>query len=543
MPPAHWIALRWRPRHAEQTGGNLQPSTPEHDDADTPTGRLSLWAQQFSPRVTWWEEVLLLEVQASLRLFGGAAALHERMRHEAAALGLHLEPADLAWGPTALSAIGALRAGLGHTAQQGRSGVLSQPLARWADRLPLHTLSAARPHLDALQQMGCRRWGDLRHLPRPGLVRRFGESLLLALDQAYGDQPHPLPWLPAPERFFLRTEWTSRVDDSLGLLARMDALWPALMAWLSARQWGALKLRLRWYHDTLRAREVPASQHLDWALARPCRDRDHLERVLKEQLARHTLQAPALGLSLEVLEAHPLEAIGTDLWGQPDDEDLAWEQALERIQARLGSGRVREASLQGSLQPERMQAWRPWQPAQRPRAKGQVRPAGLRLVSEIVQAPAGIAEDAAAPTGLPEASGPIARPGEEAPRKPGGEGLPPLTRPAYAALHPAPAAQCDQAWDGMGRPTWLLPQPQKLAMRDGQPWHHGPVRLLLGPERLEGAWWSSAPATHPEHQAAALQREYWVAHSPAGLMWVFQEAGDPAQSEASRPWHLHGWFA
>ena len=34
-----------------------------------------------------------------------------------------------------------------------------------------------------------------------------------------------------------------------------------------------------------------------------------------------------------------------------------------------------------------------------------------------------------------------------------------------------------------------------------------------------------------------------VAHSPAGLMWVFQEASDPAQSEASRPWHLHGWFA
>jgi protein ImuB len=64
--------------------------------------------------------------------------------------------------------------------------------------LPLAALAAARAHLPTLQRLGCRTWGDLRALPRGGLVRRFGDGLLDALGQAFGEKPELYPWLTLP---------------------------------------------------------------------------------------------------------------------------------------------------------------------------------------------------------------------------------------------------------------------------------------------------------------------------------------------------------
>ncbi|MBQ1783297.1 MAG: DNA polymerase Y family protein [Gammaproteobacteria bacterium] len=66
-----------------------------------------------------------------------------------------------------------------------------------------------------------------------------------------------------------------------------------------------------------------------------------------------------------------------------------------------------------------------------------------------------------------------------------------------------------------GRPLWLLPQPQPLAV----PWP-----LLDGPERLASQWW-----------AEPLQRDYYRALAPDGRpAWLFRTAGGH--------WFLHGWF-
>ena len=64
----HWIALQWRP---DADAATEQP-TPE---------ALGWWALQFTPHVAWVDEALLLEVSASLRLWGGHKALLRRI-HE-----------------------------------------------------------------------------------------------------------------------------------------------------------------------------------------------------------------------------------------------------------------------------------------------------------------------------------------------------------------------------------------------------------------------------------------------------------------------------
>ena len=64
---------------------------PNTDDPPSPTDAalqaLAVWALQFTPRVAVAEEAVLLEVGASLRLFGGRAALRERLWPGACELG------------------------------------------------------------------------------------------------------------------------------------------------------------------------------------------------------------------------------------------------------------------------------------------------------------------------------------------------------------------------------------------------------------------------------------------------------------------------
>ena len=93
----------------------------------------------------------------------------------------------------------------------------------------------------------------------------------------------------------------------------------------------------------------------------------------------------------------------------------------------------------------------------------------------------------------------------------------------------APKVHCPAGISPATRPFWLLAQPRPLEMRQERPFHQGhPLRLLLGPERLETGWWSELG-----HQ----QRDYFVAEDPEGARyWVYRER------ETGEGWFLHGLF-
>jgi protein ImuB len=92
----------------------------------------------------------------------------------------------------------------------------------------------------------------------------------------------------------------------------------------------------------------------------------------------------------------------------------------------------------------------------------------------------------------------------------------------------------------MPQPTWVLPQPLRLAMRGHRPLYQGMLHLLAGPHRVEGGWWhrlgegSDATIGH-------VQRDYWVALSEhAGVLWIYQVR---LAGEEATDWYLHGIFA
>lgn len=312
---------------------------------------LSWWALQFTPRVARLEDAVLFEVQSCLRLFGGAAALHQRVLQQADAAGMDLHAT--AWAPSSLGALALARCGI----EDG----MSTPLEPLLDALPLHALSAAQEHRAMLARLGCRSLGDLRRLPRAGLGRRFGKGLVQALDQAYGQAPEVHQWLQAPDVFEARLELPFRVEQSIALLHYARHLLAQLCAWLAARHAGIQQLELHWLHDSMRSREAGSGAHLTLHTANKTRDFGHLSRLLAEHLAQLTLAAPVGEISLKAGQILPLEELPLSLLPQsPDQANEALPQLLERLALRLGSDKVRVGRLQEDHRPECMQVWQAW---------------------------------------------------------------------------------------------------------------------------------------------------------------------------------------
>ncbi|NMM85694.1 hypothetical protein B2J88_15195, partial [Rhodococcus sp. SRB_17] len=330
----HWIALPWRSDEEPLAAG--APAACLH----------AWWALRWTPRVAVLDEALLLEVSGTERLWGGRTRLIEQLQADRPAPG-----GPWAESATALAALALLR-----LRQAGHAAPASVPQG-----LPMHTLSAARPHAASLARMGCTTWGGLRALPRAGVARRFGAALLHALDQGWGDAPDALAWLALPDRFDLALELPAPVDSGPALLAAASDLLAALQSWLRARQQGALGLELAWEHELRRCNgvDLPAQQALPVRTAQPTQDMAHLRRLLSEHLARTTLAAPARQIRLRVLQAAPLPHASASLRyaapARPPGEP--WHQLVERLSARLGAAQVQAPALLADHRPECMQRW------------------------------------------------------------------------------------------------------------------------------------------------------------------------------------------
>src|SRR3954469_19767726 len=135
---------------------------------------LAAWAYRFSSHVSLSEpDALLIEVGASLRLFGGWPALQRQLRAELSDLDLHPAIA-VAPLPAAARVLARYHDGFFAAQPDPMLGALAdEPLAQAG--LPEATVTL-------LYHVGFARLRDVFALPRPELARRIGPESLLALD-------------------------------------------------------------------------------------------------------------------------------------------------------------------------------------------------------------------------------------------------------------------------------------------------------------------------------------------------------------------------
>jgi protein ImuB len=316
---------------------------------------------QYTPQVTEAEEsTLLMDVGASLRLFGGVLTLCRRVRANVRALGF---TASLGCAPTARGAwlLARARQTGGHTG--GHTGVrrtVKMPsLVRRLDLLDVLLAPPARPFAAWFEGIGCVSFRELRRLPRPGLQRRCGRALLDLVDAAYGLSPELYEWIAAPDTFSARLELFDRIDDAELLLAGARRLLLQLTGWLCARQLAVERIVLRLEHE--RGREARAPTCVEVALAEPAWRDEHLVRLLKERLAKLTLDAPVIGLGLEAKQLQPMAPPNESLFPEPGGTEEDRMRMLELLVARLGADNVLQALPMADHRPEQANAWVPVQ--------------------------------------------------------------------------------------------------------------------------------------------------------------------------------------
>lgn len=341
---------------------------------------LACWAGRFTPSVSLDPPAtLLLEVRASLRLFGGLAPLCAAIEAGLAELGFD---GRLAAAPTPLAARWLARAAPGSLFE-------GDQLEPALDALPL-TLLADEPglgadSLDLLASIGARRLGEIRRLPRSGLARRQAQAITDLLDRAYGRTPDPRPWFAPPERFVSRLPLPAPSEQVEVLLFAIRRLLGGLAGWLEARHAGLERFTLVLEFERLGSlhRGIEREHRLDIVLGSLSRDMARCQLLAREHLSHQPLPAPVDALRLEADAPRPLAPPRSDLFDARTGEDGDPGLLLATLRARLGADAVRSLALHPDHRPEHASRWvEPQQVARAGPAPLPTSPRPLWLLSE-----------------------------------------------------------------------------------------------------------------------------------------------------------------
>ena len=345
---------------------------------------LQRWAGRFSPWIAAEPPAgLVADLTGCAHLFGGEAALLEQVAADCADLGLTVragiaDTLGAAWAlarhadgrgcdvvrngdaidqeARATRSRAARRRGwerggtppataaapppAGRIAPPGRTRAALGPLPVAALRLPGDVAAQ-------LARLGLRRIEDLAGQPRGPLARRFGQELVLRLDQALGTVPEPVSPAAPPPRFAVRLTLPEPIGLEADVAAGLDRLLPALAAQLAERGRGARRVRLRV------ERTDRTSQWVEVGLARPTADPDRIRALL-------TMKLPDLdaGDGIDVLRldapltepVHPVQhrgqlAVSRTVRAGDDGRTAGAEEALDDLIGRLGTRVGLEAIL------------------------------------------------------------------------------------------------------------------------------------------------------------------------------------------------------
>lgn len=466
--------------------------------------RLADMADRFSPAVALdGGRGLLLDITGVAHLFGGEAALAARAVHLLSRQGRLTIRTAIAPGPLAASVLARHRQPSLIITPDGADAAAA--LAHAVGPLPIEAIVEDHPQaVQGLARLGIRRIDALNALPRQSVAERFGPDVIAALDRLYGRMADPLHPRRPPAAVEARISWAEPIGRAEDIAAATASLVDSLARDLATAGLGARQLLLSAHivDGAVRSAEL--------GLAMASRDPVHLMRLLAERLDRID---PGLGIEVMVLSAPRVQRQGmadralpglvscslpAGLTGRgqavPAGQPVVIAALIDRIDARLGSGRVRAVQIDAAVLPE----------------------AVARLVSATGQA-----------IGLDR---------------------PPTRHPAALAGPHRPTAP---------RPPRLLPRPEPVtviaALPDDPPaqlrWRgrlHR-VRLADGPERLHGPWWQM-PGQVPG-QVTETRDYYRIETWDGDRLWVFRAGTAPGLGADIPPtgteepgWFVPGWF-
>lgn len=229
--------------------------------------------------------------------------------------------------------------------------IAADQLSKILDDLPIAALRLDETQIGLLTQMGLTSVGALRTRPRKPLLARFGQSLLVRLDQAYGViEERMTPRLPLVEHFAERKffEPISQLED---VLLTTEGLAQKLANRLEEDGLGAQTFHLFLYRVDHKVMTLSLNA------ARLTRDPAHIASLFRHRAQRLEEENydPGFGIDMVRLAASSLGKLDAAQLGafsvETGADDL--DQLTDRLASRLGALSVLKTELVESHIPER----------------------------------------------------------------------------------------------------------------------------------------------------------------------------------------------
>jgi protein ImuB len=326
---------------------------------------LAKWAMRFSPVVMVdrapsgrfpeggrggggvLPEGLLLDVTGETHLFGSEHLLLSEIAARLRRIGF---TARLAIAPTVGGAWALARFGPHALAVVGE-----EQLQRALESLPIGALRISPEVVAGLRQVGIDRVGHLLKIPREGLLTRFGEELLMRLDQAMGRMTEMIEPLRVADPVAVERMFEGATTQLEAVMVTVRELLEALQRELLERESGIRGVRV----ELKRINMPPASREL--VVGRATRDAKHVWNLLRPKVEQMHL---GHGVEAVMLTAYWVERIRhrqTGAWEMgemQDTHDEEYEAFLDTLVNRWGEKRVLVAHAVASHMPEAARQFR-----------------------------------------------------------------------------------------------------------------------------------------------------------------------------------------
>ncbi len=299
---------------------------------------LAAWGYTFSAQVSLhYPRCLLLEVEASLALFGPWPRFEQRLRDELKGLGFQ-HRITVAPNPAAARVLANVHDGLAILDCQSLRTVL--------DPLPVDRIGLPGEVANAFSRMGLRTLRQVLAMPRDGLAKRFKEEVMKHLDTLVGQRSVALDFYHPPDLFDTRIELNFEVESNQALLFPLRRLTADLAAYLAGRDAGVQHFTLHLEH-----RNMPDSQVAVGLLSAE-REPAMLFELTRGRLEPLQIPAPVLAVRLIARELPPFTPQHRKLFDERPHQSLPWEQLRERLRARLGDDAVQGLGARADHRPE-----------------------------------------------------------------------------------------------------------------------------------------------------------------------------------------------
>lgn len=306
---------------------------------------LAAWAYRYSSLVSLeGDNSLLLEVGASLGLFGPWPAFVARLQSELDDAGF---THALALAPTPLAALVLARSALIAPARAPSAITDLHELHTGLGPVPLTASGLPLSVITTLARTGLHSLSQCLALPRAGLARRFGQTLLPWFEKLLGERADPRDCYQPPDEFIAVLDFNHELSHTAPLLFPLRRMIGDLVLYLSRREYGVQHFILELAHATL-----PPTR-LEIGLRAPSRDAAHLLTLCQTRLEYLNLRGPVRGLKLVARDLPRFMPATRDLFSTGSETTTGWEVLCDRLRARLGDDALFQLQPWADARPER----------------------------------------------------------------------------------------------------------------------------------------------------------------------------------------------